>query len=264
MSVVLARRVRVILEANSPDERALGTVLRVAARQSVAVEGVFVEDARSFQIASAPYGRFVTMPGAPSARPDEAAMRRAYRVASARMRERFAAELARARTAGTFRSLACETLADAFADATGGDLVIALLARGGRNMERVSALIEAVRGPVTASLLVLNLAGLPEAAVIAVFDGAEDDLAAAASLAESFGCPLRILAVEGADPTVPARIAPGAPVRWFAAGDAAALETAIQAAGQGTLAVDRTGEAARRLDLAAILRRTPLSVYLRN
>lgn len=274
MNALAPRRIRIALSPEAPSEAIYEPAFKIAVRSRIPVECVCIQDARLLDIVGLPLSQFIhAYSGEPSPL-NETVVRRAMRVTAERARERFAATVMRRSIEWSFRTYRTARLPDAFADAAPGDLIVVPLLRGGRNAAQVRALVAAVRESIVASLLVLNEAGAPETSVLAVFDGDRDDLAAAATLAQDFGCALTVFAVGADDAAAQDRAAEvaqfldqagqRAAVQAITLGGAGALSAAIREAAPGTLVIDRTGEALGDVDVVALLIDSSASLLLRN
>jgi hypothetical protein len=138
----------------------------------------------------------------------------------------------------------------------------------------VRGLIDAVRHDIAASLLVLNESGTPDKSVLAVFDGDRADLAAACDLAQDFGCPLTVFAVDDDTKSAQDRAREvetflddsrqRASVRSIVLRNTGDLSEAILDAAPGTLVLDRLGKTAKSVDIVSLLAQSSGSLLLRN
>jgi len=274
MNAPAPRRIRIALAPEAPSEAIYEPAFKIAVRSRIPVECTCFEDTRLLEIVGLPLSQLVHAYSRELSPLDETVVRRAMRVTAERARARFAATVTRRSIEWSFRTYRAARLPDAFADAAPGDLIVVPLLRGGRNAAQVRTLVEAVSGPIAASLLVLNEAGAPETSVLAVFDGDRDDLAAAATLAQDFGCPLTVFAVAADQAAAQRRAAEVAQfleqaeqtavVRAIALSGADELSAAIREAAPGTLVIDRTGETLGGVDVVTLLTESSASLLLRN
>jgi hypothetical protein len=268
------RRILIALAPEAPSEAIFEPVFKIALRNRTPVECVCIEDTRLLDIAGLPKSQFIHAYSHKPSPLDETLVRRAMRVTSVRARERFEATITRTSISWTFRTRQAALLSEAFGDAAPGDLIVVPLLDRARNAAQVRGLIDAVTSRIAASLLVLNEAGIPDASVLAVFDGDRADLAAARDLAADFGCPLTVFAV-GDDSETAQGLAhevesfleeagQTATVRTIVLHEAGDLSEAILDAAPGTLVLDRLGITVRRLDIVSLLAQSSASLLLRN
>ncbi len=274
MNPVEPRRILIALAPETPSETIFEPVFKIALRKQAPVECICIEDTRLLDIAGQPQARFIHAYSHQSSPLDETFVRRAMRVTSVRVRERFEATITRTSISYTFRTRQAALLSEAFSDAAAGDLIVVPLLRSASNAAQVRSLISAVIRNLEASLLVLNASGDSDNSVLAVFDGDQEDLAAARDLANDFGCPLTVFAV-GASADAAQRLERDATaflaetgqqavVRTIVSHGAESLSEAILAADPGTLVLDRSSETAKDLDIVSLLVQTSASLLLRN
>jgi len=274
MNALAPRRIRIALAPEAPSETIYEPAFKIALRSRIPVECICIEDTRLLDIVGLPLSRVIHAYSHETSPLDETMVRRAMRVTADRARARFAATVTQRSIEWSFRTRQIARLPDAFADAAPGDLIVVPLLRGGRNVAQVRGLVDAVSEHIAASLLVLNEGGMPEKSVLAVFDGDRDDLAAAATLAQDFGCPLTVFAVGGDAATAQhhadevssylGQSAQPAIVSTIVPHGADTLDAAIRDAAPGTVVVDRTGAALRGIDVVALLVDSSASLLLRN
>jgi hypothetical protein len=274
MNPVGTQRILIALAPEAPSVTIFEPVFKIALRSRTPVECVCIEDSRLLDIAALPQSRFIHTHSHEPSPLDEPMVRRAMRVASGRARERFEATITRTSISWTFRTRQAALLSEAFSDAAAGDLIVVPLLRGARNEAQVRGLIDAVRHDIAASLLVLNESGTPDKSVLAVFDGDRADLAAACDLAQDFGCPLTVFAVDDDTKSAQDRAREvetflddsrqRASVRSIVLRNTGDLSEAILDAAPGTLVLDRLGKTAKSVDIVSLLAQSSGSLLLRN